>query len=391
MNKALRLITTFAAVWQLQSRGDTEGGPPACSPVSVPSADTSPSTTWLPDFSYNADAPLDVKEVGVRQQSGVDIHDLSFAGAATNRIKAYLVRAPSAGPFPGVLFVHWLGDPNTSNRSQFLNEAVQLAQQGFVCLLVDALWSDVSRFPWTGNNYAADRDTCVRQVKDLRRAIDLLASEPAVDGHRLGYVGHDFGAMAGAELAGADQRIKAYVIIAGTPRFRYWFFRWSGLSAQAKVIYGVEMEPIDPVSLIQHSETASFFFQFASRGDEWVSQNEALELYNGASGPKEIGWYDANHAMASPAIIRAERLAWLKQQLLHSGKFSAFSRAPSGHTQLTFLGDRGVRYRLQISSDFAAWHDSLEWDSDGSSKSLSDTSVGADERRFYRTVVCSNP
>ena len=55
---------------------------------------------------------------------------------------ALLVRpADDAGPAPAVLWLHWLGH-NRSDRTQFLPEALRLAQQGVVCLLPQGV------FPW---------------------------------------------------------------------------------------------------------------------------------------------------------------------------------------------------------------------------------------------------
>jgi dienelactone hydrolase len=55
---------------------------------------------------------------------------------------AFLVRPADAGSsHPAVLWLHWLGH-NRSNRTQFLAEAVRLAQQGVVSLLPQGV------FPW---------------------------------------------------------------------------------------------------------------------------------------------------------------------------------------------------------------------------------------------------
>ena len=60
-------------------------------------------------------------------------------------LPAYLVRPESAAPAsaPGIVFFHWVeyGSP-TSNRTEFLEEAKELALQGVVSILVDG------SFPW---------------------------------------------------------------------------------------------------------------------------------------------------------------------------------------------------------------------------------------------------
>ena len=49
-------------------------------------------------------------------------------------------------------------------------------------------------------------------MKDLRRALDVLLAQPGVDPKRIAYVGHDFGAMYGAVLAGVDRRVSVWAL-----------------------------------------------------------------------------------------------------------------------------------------------------------------------------------
>ena len=48
----------------------------------------------------------------------------------------------------------------------------------------------------------------IQQVKDLRRALDVLLAQPNVDPARVAFVGHDFGAMYGVLEAANDKRIQ---------------------------------------------------------------------------------------------------------------------------------------------------------------------------------------
>src|SRR5690242_11869909 len=89
-------------------------------------------------FRYDAKADSAIKENSVERRAGVAIHDLSFIAvpATQQSIKAYLVVPEGKGPFAGILWTHWLGEPATSNRTQYLDEAVALASKGVVSLLV---------------------------------------------------------------------------------------------------------------------------------------------------------------------------------------------------------------------------------------------------------------
>src|SRR5687767_6574728 len=86
-------------------------------------------------FRYDAAADLKVQEAGVEKQGTASVHDIRFTPVpGADPVKAYLVVPEGTGPFAGVLWVHWLGEPATTNRTQFLKEAVDLAPKGIVSL-----------------------------------------------------------------------------------------------------------------------------------------------------------------------------------------------------------------------------------------------------------------
>jgi hypothetical protein len=359
----------------------------ACLSIGSQLCNSAYSSEWVPDFSYDASQPLGIEETRVTQRGEVTQHDITFASPVAGRIRAYLLVPPGPGPFAGVLYVHWLGDPGTSSRSQFLNEAHIQAKTGTVCLLVDAAWSDVAHFPWTASDFVRDRDTCVRQIKNLRRALDLLLARPDVDPGRVGYVGHDFGAMTGAQLAGIDKRPRSYVLIAGTPRYHYWFFRWSSLSSSKRPQYAAEMAPVDPVTLVSNAAPARILFQLSRRGDVWVSEAEGREFYEAATGDKAVFWYNADHSM-SGSLIRNDRLEWLRKALLCSGQFSQPAMDPKpDRFLLHFTGDPERRYRLEYCSKLGEWVPWTTVTGSGEQVSLADETANKDPIRLYRAVL----
>ena len=76
----------------------------------------------------------------------------------------------------GVLCLHWLGEIN-NDRSEYLTEAITLAGQGVVSVLPQGY------FPWVPNPDGTTGDVTLveNQVAAMRRALDRLASERAVD------------------------------------------------------------------------------------------------------------------------------------------------------------------------------------------------------------------
>src|SRR6185436_9359108 len=211
--------------------------------------DPTPEEPWEPRaamFAYDRNAPLDVKEVSREtREGGVVVRDVTFVpapGAAP--IKAYIVSPAGKGPFAGILWMHWLGEPETTNRTQFLKEAVALAARGAVSVLPDAMWSEpewyMHRVP------EEDNANSIRQVIAIRRAFDLLAAQPGVDKARVGFVGHDYGGMYGMMASGVESRAKTYVFIATTQSLNDWaFFGRQPASKAAYLRQNAEMELTD--------------------------------------------------------------------------------------------------------------------------------------------------
>jgi dienelactone hydrolase len=259
-------------------------------------------------FRYNDKSPVTVNEVSSEQRGDVTVRDITFSPGPGRETKAYLIVPKGKGPYAGVLWVHWLGEEK-SNRTQFLDEAVELAPKGAVSLLVDAMWSEPK---WFGNRVPdKDYENSIRQVIELRRALDLLLSQPNVDKTRIGFVGHDYGAMYGMLMAGVEQRINTFVFIAATQSLNDWAFL--GPQPKSKAAYLKQNSNLELTDSLRQVRNASKFFQFG-RGDFYVSQADAAVLFAAAPEPKQRKLYDASHKMESSEIVR-DRDEWLVKQL----------------------------------------------------------------------------
>jgi dienelactone hydrolase len=259
-------------------------------------------------FAYDHSSPLAVQETGVEQRGAAAVHDITFVGVK-DPIKAYLVTPASPGPHAAILYVHWLGEPESTNRTEFLDEAVMLANRGVVSLLVDTMWAKPK---WYGQRVPEeDYAHSVNQVIELRRAMDLLLAQPGVDPQRVAYVGHDFGAMYGMLAGGMDRRAKTYVFMAGVPHFIDWaLFARKPKDLEA---YKAQIAPLDPVNFVPRLAPASVFFQFANK-DEYVNAAQATEAYAAASVRKQMTTYAAGHDLHTQEVA-ADRVAWLEREL----------------------------------------------------------------------------
>jgi dienelactone hydrolase len=268
-------------------------------------------------FNYDPSIALDLQEISAKELDGVVIRDINYAAYTSQRgrIKAYLIEPVGEGYFAGVLFFHWYGTPN-GDRNQFLDEAVALARQGTTSLLIQGY------FPWAIAPVDAqtDRQRVIDETIEVRRALDLLISRPRVDRKRIGYVGHDYGAMYGAINAGVDKRVNTYILIAGIGSFSNWSLDYwlKSAPAPAREAYRLALKPIDPITRIAHAKPASLLFQFAS-SDEHIKKEQAIAFYDAASGPKQVKWYDGKHELRVEAA-RNDRRQWLTRQLKLSNR-----------------------------------------------------------------------
>ena len=259
-------------------------------------------------FNYDMTAPFNIIEVGQVPHGGATVRDITFVGVK-DPIKAYLVSPVTPGPHAAILYVHWFGDPETTNRTQFLNEAVALANRGVVSLLVDAMWSN--RQWWRERKPETDLAGGVQQVIELRRALDLLLSQPEVDAKRVALVAHDFGAMFGSVMGAADHRPKTYVLMAPTPRLSDWYL--FNVKPASLDDYKKELAPLDPVNAVPHLAPATVFYQFAAK-DKYVPLPRPAEFYDATAPRKQMATYDCEHEMLLPEIA-ADRVSWLEREL----------------------------------------------------------------------------
>jgi dienelactone hydrolase len=262
-------------------------------------------------FDYDREAPLDIRKAGTREQDGAVILNLTYASPFDRRRAAYLVTPQGVGPFAAILYVHWY-EPQSpdSNRTQFLEEATLMARRGAASLLIETLWSDRDWF--IKRTQDDDYEDSVRQVIELRQAMDLLLAQPGVNAGRLAFVGHDFGAMYGVLMGRVDPRPACYALMAGTPRFPDWFLYYPPLEGAAREAFVERMAALDPIQHVAKLSPAPLLFQFA-RDDPHVPQERAEAFYEAAGEPKQIQWYDAGHGLNEQAT--RDRMAWLGEQL----------------------------------------------------------------------------
>ncbi len=261
-------------------------------------------------FAYDERAPLKEVYGTTTQRDGVTMREITFTSSGGRAVHGVVVPGTGNGKHAAVLFVHWLGDEATTNHTEFEDDAAELAKRGVTSLLVDAMWSQKDWFE-KGRTTQTDYLRSIAQVVDLRRSLDALLVQPNVDPSRVAYVGHDFGSMYGAVLAGVDPRPQWYVLMAGTTSFSQWYLL--GAKPADVQSYVAQMAPLDPGGYLARSTARGFLFQFSAH-DRYITSSRELEFFQSAPLPRAMAVYDVGHSLATPAATQ-DRLAWLAEKL----------------------------------------------------------------------------
>ncbi|HJS20026.1 MAG TPA: dienelactone hydrolase family protein [Anaerolineales bacterium] len=253
----------------------------------------------------------DIRLIGKRTQDGIERQSVVIQTPFGYRRVSELIRPEADGSHAAILYIHWYEPPSPdSNRSQFMEEAKEMALSGAVCWLVETLWSDPDFF--LKRTQAEDLQNSIEETVNIRRAMDLLLTQPGVDQRRFACVGHDFGGMYEVLAGSLDQRPTHYVVMAATPRFPDWYLYSPKLEGEPRQVFIRQFSALDPITHIPHLAPAPVLFQFGT-DDPHVSRDRAEEFFDAAKEPKEIKWYESGHGLNEDATI--DRKSWLKEKL----------------------------------------------------------------------------
>jgi dienelactone hydrolase len=260
--------------------------------------------------------PADFEIADAEVRDGALIRDVRIPAPEGDGspIEAYLVEpeiVDARKPRPGLLFAHWYDTeaPN-GNRTEFVDEAADWARRHRAAAILPQL-----TFPWeaapTGSEH--DRASILRELARLHRCLDVVLGRPAVDGARVGVVGHDFGGMHAALLASDDRRAAAYVLVAAVPRWADWFLAFWPIT-EDRIAYLGAMRDLDPIEHLRRVAPARILFQLGQR-DFFVAPMTGFEFQRAAGDTAERKTYDAEHDLAVPDAV-ADRTAFLESILV---------------------------------------------------------------------------
>ncbi len=117
---------------------------------------------------------------------------------------------------------------------------------------------------------------------------------------------------AGRVAAAEEDRLRALVLIAATPRWGDWFLPFWPIE-EDRIDYLRAIRSLDPIECIGKAAPAAVLMQFGRR-DFFIAPMSGLEFRGAAPEGTELKPYDAEHDMRLPEI-RADRRAFLARHL----------------------------------------------------------------------------
>jgi len=259
-------------------------------------------------------------------KEGYSIREVYFKSPYKRYVKAFLIVPKQTSSHPAVIFMH----PGQENRKSFYKEAQLLAEKGFVSLIIESPF--LVGCQQEGKHYKkfiqtieplVDIQNYTQMIMDIRRGITLLSKLEFVDANRMAYVGHGFGATWGGVLAGIENRIKAFVLIAGASQTSSWHMTSehpmavlirSFLPPERFDFFISNLRKFDATHYIKNAAPASIYFQFA-KNDEYGDCDQATSFYTAASSPKKISWYQTDHGFSQCEEAFLDRHNWLLDKI----------------------------------------------------------------------------
>jgi len=216
------------------------------------------------------------------------------------RVPAILLMPAEVTRPPAALLLHGYG-----SRKEQMADAVgrALLEQGIASLAID--------LPLHGEREGSIDVDAIRNplvlvsqwriaLAECGAALEWMAEELELDGHRLALAGYSMGSFIGVMVAAASDHVKALVLAAG------------GDLPEATPFTRLVRTVADPLRAVRRLDGRPLLMIHGKR-DRTVLPDQASRLFAAAAEPKELRWYDAGHWLPDAATQDAAR--WLKSRL----------------------------------------------------------------------------
>ena len=220
---------------------------------------------------------------------------IELAGA---RVPSIMLLPEAPAPVPAALLLH--GYSSSKERlSSTMGRA--LAVRGIASLAIDLPLHgtrDDAMVDEARTNPLGLLQHWKMALAEARHAVDWIAANDAINPLKLATAGYSLGSYVALQTAVADPRVKCVVVAAGgdlpvTP--------WTGLLRMVS----------DPLASAR-SLKGRPLLMLHGVNDRTIRREQAQRLYDAASEPKELRWYEAGHVL--PAASADDAATWLVKQ-----------------------------------------------------------------------------
>ena len=216
------------------------------------------------------------------------------------RVPAILLLPADVARPPAALLLHGYG-----SRKEQMADAVgrALLEAGIASLSID--------LPLHGEREGAVDADAIRNplvlvsqwriaLAECGAALEWMAEEESLDGHRLALVGYSMGSFIGVMVAAASDHVRALVLAAG------------GDLPENTPFTRLVRTVADPLGAVRQLRGRPLLMIHGKR-DHTVRPEQATRLFAAAAEPKELRWYEAGHWL--PDAATHDAALWLKAQL----------------------------------------------------------------------------
>jgi uncharacterized protein len=219
---------------------------------------------------------------------------LELAGAP---VPSIMLLPDGSGPFPAALLLHGYSSSKERLADTF---GRALAVRGIASLAIDLPLHgarDDAMIEEARRNPLGLVQHWKMALAEALSAIGWLARHDAIDEGRLNVTGYSLGSYVALQTATAGDNVRSVIVAAGgdlpaTP----WTSMVRMISDPLRSIRSLAGRPL----LMLHG-----------RHDRTIAPDQAQRLYDAATQPKELRWYDAGHVL--PGAAGDDAAMWLLQ------------------------------------------------------------------------------
>ena len=251
-------------------------------------------------LGYDRGLPLDAHVEAYPAGGPPGIVRLTYLSAGLTKVPALLAKPPDGSRGPAILLQHGGGQSKDDPLIRLLLR--RWSEAGYTCLAIDAPGHGARAASSAGaprrgfHEYVRAR---IQNAIDLRRGIDYLVADTAIEPGRIGYWGVSMGGGVGIMLMAAEERVRAACLcVAGARSRRSWPETDAGVAEFA----ARNLDALSLAPLIGDREV----LMLNGEDDETISKEDTLRLFEALGGPKELRWFKSGHKVTA-AMLKASK------------------------------------------------------------------------------------